>query len=88
MLVAMLAVRAVARGPTAVEGETRRDNCHPELSCVVVQYCAAQHAWVEPQAVEQGLGALSPVHSAYAAAEMLDGDLIALVSCRSSSRSI
>jgi hypothetical protein len=85
---AVLAVRAVAIGPTAVEDEMRRDNCRSGLSCVEVQYCIAQNARVEPQAVGQGWGAQSPVHRAYAAAEMLDGDLVAPVSCRSSSRSI
>ena len=88
VLVAMLAVRAVARGRTAVEDEMRRGNCHSGLSCVVVQRYIAQYVRVGPQAVEQGWEAQSPVHSAYAEAEMLGGDLIAPVSYRSSSRSI
>jgi hypothetical protein len=87
-MLALLAVRAVARGPIVVEDEMRRDSCRSRLLCGVVRYYIAQYARVEPQAVEQGWGAQSFVHSAYAAAEMLDGDLVAPVSYRSSSQSI
>jgi hypothetical protein len=88
VLVAVRAVRAVARGPTAGEGEMRCGSYRSGLSCVVVQYCCAQNARVEPQAVAQDWETQSPVHSACAVAKLLDVRQVVLVSCRSFSQSI
>lgn len=85
----LAAVRAVARESASVEDEMRCGSCYSTLLSVMLRYCCcAQNATVGPRAVEQDWGTQRPAHSVDAAAKMLDGRLIALVSCRSSSRSI